>query len=131
MRAECDLGCDLIKMKLHGLAVAGRQHEGGAGPQGQSSGTEPSERAQPEHRRALISSWAVGLVDGRAARNRSTPKQPALARSILGYPREWRGMVAGRLIGGLGQRRPQRQGYEDHFVAETGLGRQDSNLCIV
>jgi hypothetical protein len=32
VRAERDLGCDLIKMKLHGLAVAGRQHEGGAGP---------------------------------------------------------------------------------------------------
>jgi hypothetical protein len=26
MRARSDLGCDFIKMQLHGLAVAGRQH---------------------------------------------------------------------------------------------------------
>src|SRR5439155_3063485 len=32
MRARSDLGCDFVKMQLHGLAVAGRQHEGGAGP---------------------------------------------------------------------------------------------------
>jgi hypothetical protein len=32
MRAGRNLGCDLIKMKLHGLAVAGWQHEGSAGP---------------------------------------------------------------------------------------------------
>jgi hypothetical protein len=31
VRAGGDLGCDLIKMELHGLAVAGWQHEGGAG----------------------------------------------------------------------------------------------------
>ena len=29
--ARGDLGGDLIEMKLHGFAVAGRQHEGGAG----------------------------------------------------------------------------------------------------
>ena len=29
--ARGDLGGDLVEMKLHGFAVAGRQHEGGAG----------------------------------------------------------------------------------------------------
>ena len=32
VRAGRNLGCDLIKMKLHGLAVAGWQHEGSPGP---------------------------------------------------------------------------------------------------
>jgi hypothetical protein len=32
VRARSDLGCDFVKMQLHGLAVAGRQYEGGAGP---------------------------------------------------------------------------------------------------
>jgi hypothetical protein len=40
VRAERDLGCDLIEMKLHGLAVAGRQHEGGAGPAFRADRTE-------------------------------------------------------------------------------------------
>ncbi len=31
VRAGGDLGGDLVEMKLHGFAVAGRQHEGGAG----------------------------------------------------------------------------------------------------
>ena len=31
VRAGRNLGCDLVEMKLHGLGVAGRQHEGGAG----------------------------------------------------------------------------------------------------
>jgi len=40
VRGGRDLGCDLIKMKLHGLAVASRQHEGGAGPAFGTYGTE-------------------------------------------------------------------------------------------
>src|SRR6266403_2219964 len=40
MRARSDLGCDFLKMQLHGLAVAGRQHEGGAGPAFGTYGTE-------------------------------------------------------------------------------------------
>jgi len=28
VRSEGDFGCDLIKMELHGFAVASRQHEG-------------------------------------------------------------------------------------------------------
>jgi hypothetical protein len=40
VRAGRDLGCDLIKMKLHGLAVAGRQHEGGASPAFRADRTE-------------------------------------------------------------------------------------------
>ena len=31
MGARCDLGGDLVEMKLHGFAVAGRQHESSAG----------------------------------------------------------------------------------------------------
>ena len=31
VRSEGDFGCDLVEMELHGFAVAGRQHEGGAG----------------------------------------------------------------------------------------------------
>ena len=31
MRTGGDFGCDLIEMKLHGFAVAGRQHQAGAG----------------------------------------------------------------------------------------------------
>src|ERR1700732_1604771 len=30
--ARGHFGCDLVEMELHGFAVAGRQHEGGAGP---------------------------------------------------------------------------------------------------
>ena len=30
-RSEGDFGCDLVEMELHGFAVAGGQHEGGAG----------------------------------------------------------------------------------------------------
>src|SRR5467141_2154398 len=40
MRARSDLGCDFVKMQLHGLAVAGRQHEGSAGPAFGTYGTE-------------------------------------------------------------------------------------------
>ena len=40
VRAGRNLGCDLIEMKLHGLAVAGRQHEGGAGPAFRADRTE-------------------------------------------------------------------------------------------
>jgi hypothetical protein len=32
VRARFDLGGDLVEMKLHGFAVAGRKHEGGTGP---------------------------------------------------------------------------------------------------
>ena len=32
VRTWGDLGCDFVEMELHGFAVAGRQHEGGAGP---------------------------------------------------------------------------------------------------
>ncbi len=32
VRSEGNFGCDLVEMELHGFAVAGRQHEGGAGP---------------------------------------------------------------------------------------------------
>jgi hypothetical protein len=31
VRSGGDFGCDLVEMELHGFAVAGRQHEGGAG----------------------------------------------------------------------------------------------------
>ena len=31
VRTGGNFGCDLVEMKLHGLAVAGRQHEGSAG----------------------------------------------------------------------------------------------------
>ena len=27
-----NFGCDFVEMELHGFAIAGRQHEGGAGP---------------------------------------------------------------------------------------------------
>jgi hypothetical protein len=30
--AQCDLGSNLVEMNLHGFAVAGGQHDGGAGP---------------------------------------------------------------------------------------------------
>ena len=40
MRAGRNLGCDLIKMKLHGLAVAGWQHEGSSGPAFRADRTE-------------------------------------------------------------------------------------------
>ena len=40
MRARSDLGCDFIKMQLHGLAVAGWQHEGGAGSEFGADRTE-------------------------------------------------------------------------------------------
>ena len=33
MRAGSNLGCDLIEMQLHGLAVAGRQHQSGTRPE--------------------------------------------------------------------------------------------------
>ena len=36
-RRSVTLGCDLIKMKLHGLAVAGWQHEGSDRPPRQTS----------------------------------------------------------------------------------------------
>src|SRR6266536_1027577 len=32
MRAWRNLGGDFVEMQLHGLAIAGRQHQGGAGP---------------------------------------------------------------------------------------------------
>ena len=31
MYSRGDFGCDLVEMELHGFAVAGRQHKGGAG----------------------------------------------------------------------------------------------------
>jgi hypothetical protein len=36
----CSGGCDLVEMELHGFAVAGRQHEGGAGTAFGADGTE-------------------------------------------------------------------------------------------
>ena len=35
-----DLGCDFVEMELPGFAVAGRQHEGGAGPAFGADSTE-------------------------------------------------------------------------------------------
>ena len=40
VRARGNLGCDLIEMELHRLAVAGRQHQGGTRPK---FGTDRSE----------------------------------------------------------------------------------------
>ena len=40
VRAGRNLGCDLVEMKLHGLGVAGWQHEGGAGSAFRADRTE-------------------------------------------------------------------------------------------
>ena len=40
VRTWGDLGCDFVEMELHGFAVAGRQHEGGAGPAFGADSTE-------------------------------------------------------------------------------------------
>ena len=49
MRARGDVAGDLIEMQLHGLAVAGRQHERGTGPAFGADGTKQIRRL-----RALI-----------------------------------------------------------------------------
>jgi hypothetical protein len=40
VRTWGDLGCNFVEMELHGFAVAGRQHEGGAGPAFGADSTE-------------------------------------------------------------------------------------------
>jgi hypothetical protein len=47
VRSGGDFGCDLIEMELHGFAVAGRQHEGGAGPAFGADRTEQIGRLRP------------------------------------------------------------------------------------
>ena len=46
-RSGGDFGCDLIEMELHGFAVAGRQHEGGAGSAFGADRTEQVGRLGP------------------------------------------------------------------------------------
>ena len=47
VRSEGDFGCDLVEMELHGFAVAGRQHEGGAGAAFGADRTEQVGRLGP------------------------------------------------------------------------------------
>ena len=47
VRAGGDFGCDLVEMELHGFAVAGRQHEGGAGSAFGADRTEQIGRLGP------------------------------------------------------------------------------------
>ncbi len=42
-----DSGCDLVEMELHGFAVAGRQHEGGAATTFGADRTEQVGRLSP------------------------------------------------------------------------------------
>ena len=63
MSASSDLGGDLIEMKLHGLAVAGGQHQGGTGPEFGADRTEQIGRL-----RAL-----AGLYRGRLVGEPSGP----------------------------------------------------------
>jgi hypothetical protein len=56
-RSGGDFGCDLIEVKLHGFAVAGRQHEGGAGSTFGADRTEQIGRLGP----LIVGSSGVNL----------------------------------------------------------------------
>jgi len=47
VRSGGDFGCNLVEMELHGFAVAGRQHEGGAGSAFGANRTEQIGRLGP------------------------------------------------------------------------------------